>query len=66
MGWFVCFIPCIVYCLPTLVQSQENLLKNPDFEDPIGSDDWFCNGPCQLFRVTDAHNGTYSGQITGR
>ena len=49
------------------VQAQE-LLLNPGFEDPLTSDDWFCNGgSCELTRDdSDAHEGQYSGLVTDR
>ena len=48
------------------IKAQDNILKNPDFEEPIGADDWFCNGACILDRSTDAHQGSYSGRVTER
>ena len=44
--------------------SQE-LLKNPDFEQPFGEDDWYSY--CGSFEQdTDAYTGTYSGKLSQR
>ena len=45
---------------------QVELLKNGDFEEEFGEDNWFCRGNCNLERSTDAYSGQYSGNVTGR
>ena len=45
---------------------QEEIIKNPDFEEPF-DDDWFCSGSCILERTDDdSYSGQYSGKVTAR
>ena len=45
----------------------QELIANPDFEQPFDGDDWYCFGSCTLTQTdSDAYSGTYSGQVTGR
>lgn len=46
--------------------AQEELLNNPDFEDPFGEDNWVPIG-CDLTQTDeDAYTGQYSGKVENR
>ena len=61
------FVHAVFLSAILLVDAQDEILANPGFEEPLGSDDWFCNGPCTLTRDgSDAHTGQYSGLVTNR
>ena len=59
----ICFVFLVVL---QITLAQEELFKNPDFEDPFGEDDWFCNNACTIEQSTDAYSGQYSGRVFGR
>ena len=45
---------------------DDEILKNPGFEDPINND-WICVGACTVERTNeDAYQGQWSGKVTGR
>ena len=56
---------CILFILSNGSERQ-NLLKNPDFEDPFGNNNWSCSGSCTIERSDDSYSGNYSGKIAGR
>ena len=53
----------LVTCLSV---STGELIRNGDFEEPFGKDDWFCNGGCTLQRSEDAYTGVYSALVSNR
>ena len=56
----------LVWALSAITAAQDELLKNPGFEDPIDND-WICSGACTVERTNeDAYQGTWSGKVTGR
>ena len=46
--------------------SGQELIANPDFEEPFDGDDWYCLGCTLTSDTSDAHQGTTSGRVTGR
>ena len=55
-----------VLCLWGAVGAQEELLRNPDFEEPFDND-WVCIGDCTLERTNeDAYTGSWSARVTNR
>ena len=67
MGHISQLILCVLFmsCIPLQTHGQEELLKNADFEEEFGEDNWFCYF-CDIEHSTDAHQGTFSAQISGR
>ena len=46
--------------------AQEELLNNPDFEEPFGEDNWIGLN-CDLIQTDeDAFTGQYSGRVENR
>ena len=51
---------------PKVMEEGQELISNPDFEEPFDGDDWYCLG-CELTSDTsDAHRGSTSGRVTNR
>ena len=57
----------ILLIIPLIIEfsTQVEYLRNPDFEDDFGSDDWFCTS-CNLSRSTDSFSGNYSAYVYNR
>ena len=52
--------------LSGLCWAQDELLNNPDFEEPFGSDNWVPIG-CDLTQTDeDSYRGQYSGLVENR
>ena len=54
---------CAILILPCFGQE---LISNPDFEDPLEGDDWVCTGCTLTQDDTDPYQGTYAGMVTER
>ena len=59
-------IICGVLLIAVRLSSGQELIANPDFEEPFDGDDWYCVGCTLTSDTSDAHQGTTSGRVTGR